>query len=145
MTKIDKKIIDIIDLLSKSMTKNNLSEIEISNGSSVFKLKKLVKENNDFRNNEIFEQSISKKKNEPSISEKALKSPLVGTAYLSPEPGAKKFVEVGQTVEIGQVLLIIEAMKTMNEITADKSGVIKKVFVKNESPVEFGEPLFLID
>ena len=145
MTKIDKKIIDIIDLLSKSMTKNNLSEIEISNGSSVFKLKKLVKENNDFRNNEIFEQSISKKKDEPSLSEKALKSPLVGTAYLSPEPGAKKFVEVGQTVEIGQVLLIIEAMKTMNEITADKSGVIKKIFVKNESPVEFGEPLFLID
>ena len=145
MTKIDKKIIDIIDLLSKSMTKNNLSEIEISNGSSVFKLKKLVKENNDFRNNEIFEQSISKNKDEPSLSEKALKSPLVGTAYLSPEPGAKKFVEVGQTVEIGQVLLIIEAMKTMNEITADKSGVIKKVFVKNESPVEFGEPLFLID
>ena len=145
MTKIDKKITDIIDLLSKSMTKNNLSEIEISNGSSVFKLKKLVKENNDFRNNEIFEQSISKKKDEPSLSEKALKSPLVGTAYLSPEPGAKKFVEVGQTVEIGQVLLIIEAMKTMNEITADKSGVIKKVFVKNESPVEFGEPLFLID
>ena len=145
MTKIDKKITDIIDLLSKSMTKNNLSEIEISNGSSVFKLKKLVKENNDFRNNEIFEQSISKKKDEPSISEKALKSPLVGTAYLSPEPGAKKFVEVGQTVKIGQVLLIIEAMKTMNEITADKSGVIKKVFVKNESPVEFGEPLFLID
>ena len=145
MTKIDKKIIDIIDLLSKSMTKNNLSEIEISNGSSVFKLKKLVKENTEFRNNEIFEQSISKKKDEPSISEKALKSPLVGTAYLSPEPGAKKFVEVGQTVKIGQVLLIIEAMKTMNEITADKSGVIKKVFVKNESPVEFGEPLFLID
>ena len=145
MTKIDKKITDIIDLLSKSMTKNNLSEIEISNGSSVFKLKKLVKENNDFRNNEIFEQSISKKKDEPSLSEKALKSPLVGTAYLSPEPGAKKFVEVGQTVKIGQVLLIIEAMKTMNEITADKSGVIKKVFIKNESPVEFGEPLFLID
>ena len=145
MTKIDKKITDIIDLLSKSMTKNNLSEIEISNGSSVFKLKKLVKENNDFRNNEIFEQSISKNKDEPSLSEKALKSPLVGTAYLSPEPGAKKFVEVGQTVKIGQVLLIIEAMKTMNEITADKSGVIKKVFVKNESPVEFGEPLFLID
>ena len=145
MTKIDKKITDIIDLLSKSMTKNNLSEIEISNGSSVFKLKKLVKENNDFRNNEIFEQSISKNKDEPSLSEKALKSPLVGTAYLSPEPGAKKFVEVGQTVKIGQVLLIIEAMKTMNEITADKSGVIKKVFIKNESPVEFGEPLFLID
>ena len=70
MTKIDKKIIDIIDLLSKSMTKNNLSEIEISNGSSVFKLKKLVKESNDFRNNEIFEQSISKKKMSPQYLRK---------------------------------------------------------------------------
>ena len=70
MTKIDKKIIDIIDLLSKSMTKNNLSEIEISNGSSVFKLKKLVKENNDFRNNEIFEQSISKKQMSPQYLRK---------------------------------------------------------------------------
>ena len=74
MTKIDKKIIDIIDLLSKSMTKNNLSEIEISNGSSVFKLKKLVKESNDSRNNEIFEQSISKKTDEPSISEKDIRA-----------------------------------------------------------------------
>ena len=145
MTKIDKKIIDIIDLLSKSMTKNNLSEIEISDGGSVFKLKKILKENNDFNNNEIFEQSISKKKDEPSSSEKALKSPLVGTAYLSPEPGAKKFVEVGQTVEIGQVLLIIEAMKTMNEIVADRNGTVKKIFVKNETPVEFGEPLVLIE
>ena len=70
MTKIDKKIIDIIDLLSKSMTKNNLSEIEISNGSSVFKLKKIVKENNDFRNNEIFEQSISKKQMSPQYLRK---------------------------------------------------------------------------
>ena len=77
--------------------------------------------------------------------ETALKSPLVGTAYLSPEPGAKKFIEEGQTVKIGQVLLIIEAMKTMNEITADKNGVIKKIFIKNESPVEFGEALVLIE
>ena len=85
MTKIDKKIIDIIDLLSKSMTKNNLSEIEISNGSSVFKLKKLVKESNDSRNNEIFEQSISKKTDEPSISEKALKSCLLYTSDAADE------------------------------------------------------------
>ena len=61
MSKIDKKIIDAIDLLSKSMTKNNLSEIEISDGSSSYKLKKFVKESNDFRSNEIFEQSVSKK------------------------------------------------------------------------------------
>ena len=76
---------------------------------------------------------------------KALKSPLVGTAYLSPEPQAKTFVEVGQNVKIGQVLLIIEAMKTINEITADRNGTIKKIFVKNEAPVEFGEHLVLIE
>ena len=144
MNKIDKKIIDSIDLLSKTMIKNNLSEIEISDGDSSIKLKKFIKDNKVLKNNEVFEKS-TQKENEPSLLEKALKSPLVGTAYLSPDPGAKKFVEVGQNVKIGQVLLIIEAMKTMNEITADKNGVIKKIFVKNESPVEFGEPLFLID
>ena len=85
------------------------------------------------------------KKNEKIYSENSLKSPLVGTAYLSPEPGAKNFVEIGQNVKIGQVLLIIEAMKTMNEITADKDGKIKKIFIKNETPVEFGEPLVLIE
>ena len=144
MNKIDKKIIDSIDLLSKTMIKNNLSEIEISDGDFSIKLKKFIKDNQVSKNNEVFEKS-TQKENEPSLLEKALKSPLVGTAYLSPDPGAKKFVEVGQNVKIGQVLLIIEAMKTMNEITADKNGVIKKIFVKNESPVEFGEPLFLID
>lgn len=144
MNKIDKKIIDSIDLLSKTMIKNNLSEIEISDGDFSIKLKKFIKDNQFLKNNEVFEKS-TQKENEPSLLEKALKSPLVGTAYLSPDPGAKKFVEVGQNVKIGQVLLIIEAMKTMNEITADKNGVIKKIFVKNESPVEFGEPLFLID
>ena len=61
------------------------------------------------------------------------------------ERGTKQFVEIGQTVKIGQVLLIVEAMKTMNEITADKNGVVKKIFVKNEAPVEFGEPLILIE
>jgi acetyl-CoA carboxylase biotin carboxyl carrier protein len=144
MNKIDKKIIDSIDLLSKTMIKNNLSEIEVSEGDFSLKLKKIIKDNQVLKNNEVFEKS-TQKENEPSLLEKALKSPLVGTAYLSPDPGAKKFVEVGQNVKIGQVLLIIEAMKTMNEITADKNGVIKKIFVKNESPVEFGEPLFLID
>ena len=144
MNKIDKKIIDSIDLLSKTMIKNNLSEIEVSEGDFSLKIKKIIKDNQVLKNNEVFEKS-TQKENEPSLLEKALKSPLVGTAYLSPDPGAKKFVEVGQNVKIGQVLLIIEAMKTMNEITADKNGVIKKIFVKNESPVEFGEPLFLID
>jgi len=72
-------------------------------------------------------------------------SPMVGTAYLCPEPGAPAFVEVGAQVREGQTVLIIEAMKVMNSIRAHKSGRVAKVFVENASPVEYGEPLMLID
>ena len=88
---------------------------------------------------------FTKRSAHASKSENSVKAPLVGTVYLSPEPGAKTFVEVGRSVKVGQVLLIIEAMKTMNEITAHKSGEVKKIFVENQSPVEFGEPLILIE
>ena len=118
----------------------------MSSDSNVsYELKKYPKQNvinkHDLNSSES-KPIIEKKVN---LIENALKSPMVGTAYLAPEPGAKQFIEEGQSVKIGQVLLIIEAMKTMNEITADKNGIIKKIFVKNESPVEFGEPLVLIE
>jgi acetyl-CoA carboxylase biotin carboxyl carrier protein len=74
-----------------------------------------------------------------------VKSPMVGTFYRSPSPGANAFVEIGQTVQQGDTLCIIEAMKLLNEIEADASGVIKAVLVENGQPVEFGEPLFIID
>lgn len=73
-----------------------------------------------------------------------VKSPMVGTFYRSPSPGANAFVEVGQTVKEGETLCIIEAMKLLNEIEADASGVIKRILVENGQPVEFGEPLFII-
>jgi len=73
-----------------------------------------------------------------------LKSPMVGTFYRSPTPGAKAFVEVGQTVNVGDTVCIIEAMKLLNEIEADQSGVVKKVLVENGQPVEYGQPLFII-
>ena len=73
-----------------------------------------------------------------------VKSPMVGTVYFSPSPGAKVFVTVGQTVKQGDTLCIIEAMKLMNEIEADASGVIKAILVENGHPVEYGEPLFVI-
>ncbi|MDR3056174.1 MAG: acetyl-CoA carboxylase biotin carboxyl carrier protein [Zoogloeaceae bacterium] len=73
-----------------------------------------------------------------------VKSPMVGTFYRSPSPGANAFVEVGQTVKEGETLCIIEAMKLLNEIEADASGVIKSILVENGQPVEFGEPLFII-
>jgi len=143
MTRIDKKILENIEILSKAMVKNGLSEVKVSDGNVSYELKKPV-DGQSLKNISLPEQP-QKQEKETLSSEKALKSPLVGTAYLSPEPQAKTFVEIGQNVKIGQVLLIIEAMKTMNEITADRNGIIKKIFVKNETPVEFGEPLVLIE
>ncbi|PRP71875.1 acetyl-CoA carboxylase, biotin carboxyl carrier protein [Chromobacterium amazonense] len=78
-------------------------------------------------------------------NENAMKSPMVGTFYRSPSPGAKSFVEVGQSVNAGDTLCIIEAMKLMNEIEADRSGVIKAILVEDGQPVEYGEPLFVIE
>ena len=73
-----------------------------------------------------------------------LKSPMVGTFYRSPSPGAEAFVQIGQAVKQGETLCIIEAMKLLNEIEADASGVVKAILVENGEPVEFGEPLFVI-
>jgi acetyl-CoA carboxylase biotin carboxyl carrier protein len=72
-------------------------------------------------------------------------SPMVGTFYRSPSPGAKSFVEVGQRVSVGETLCIIEAMKMLNQIEADKSGAIVAILVENGQPVEFGQPLFVIE
>jgi acetyl-CoA carboxylase biotin carboxyl carrier protein len=74
-----------------------------------------------------------------------VRAPMVGTFYRAPSPGAKAFVEVGQTVKSGQVLCIIEAMKMLNQIESDKAGVVVEVLVDNESPVEFDQPLFVIE
>jgi acetyl-CoA carboxylase biotin carboxyl carrier protein len=74
-----------------------------------------------------------------------VKSPMVGTFYRSPSPGANAFVEVGQNVKQGETLCIIEAMKLLNEIESDATGVIRSILVENGQPVEFGEPLFIID
>lgn len=74
----------------------------------------------------------------------AVKSPMVGTFYRSPSPDAKAFVEVGDTVAVGDTICIIEAMKLLNEIEADKAGVVKKILLENGQAVEYGEPLFII-
>ena len=81
----------------------------------------------------------------PADNRHIIKAPMVGTFYRSPSPGAKAFVEVGQTVKAGQTLCIIEAMKMLNQIEADRSGVVSEVLADNEKPVEFDQPLFAID
>ncbi|MDA9073390.1 acetyl-CoA carboxylase biotin carboxyl carrier protein [Pelagibacteraceae bacterium] len=73
-----------------------------------------------------------------------IKSPIIGTAYLSPEPGAKKFVEVGDIIKKGQTIMIIEAMKTMNHIPSTSDGEVKKILINDGQPVEFGQPLIVI-
>lgn len=82
---------------------------------------------------------------EEAVSGHVVKSPMVGTFYRSASPGTKVFVEVGQTVQIGDTICIIEAMKILNQIEADKSGTIKQILVDNAEPVEYGQPLFIIE
>jgi len=82
---------------------------------------------------------------EPEPTGHAVKSPMVGTFYRSPSPGAASFVELGQAVKPGDTLCIIEAMKLLNEIEAEVGGVVKEVLVENGQPVEYGQPLFVID
>ncbi|PCJ46816.1 MAG: acetyl-CoA carboxylase, biotin carboxyl carrier protein [Gammaproteobacteria bacterium] len=82
---------------------------------------------------------------EPEIAGHQVKSPMVGTFYRAPAPGAKNFVEVGDTVTSGQTLCIIEAMKMMNQIESDKAGIIKAILIEVGQPVEFDEPLFIVE
>ena len=143
MSKLDKKIIkEISDLMDEL----NLSELSYSDGENSYNLKKNGFIDQSIPNNRIVEniRNDEKKNIEESI-DNSVRAPLVGTVYLCPEPGSKPFVELDQTVKIGQVLMIIEAMKTMNEITSYKNGRVKKIFVKNAEPIEFGEPLILIE
>lgn len=81
----------------------------------------------------------------PFANKHTVKAPMVGTVYLSPSPGAKKFVEVGQTVKAGDTLCLIEAMKMFNQIEADKAGTVTSVLVETGVPVEFNQPLFVIE
>jgi acetyl-CoA carboxylase biotin carboxyl carrier protein len=92
-------------------------------------------------------ETASNNNHEPEvgISGHPINSPMVGTVYLAPTPGAEKFVEVGQRVSVGSVLCIVEAMKMFNQIESDKEGVIKARLIDDGQPVEFGEPLFIIE
>ena len=81
----------------------------------------------------------------PADNKNAVPSPMVGTVYMAPAPGAKAFIEVGQTVKQGQTLLIVEAMKTMNQIPSPRAGVVTEILFEDSQPVEYGEPLVVIE
>lgn len=90
-------------------------------------------------------QAVEEVKPEEEITGHIVRSPMVGIFYRAPAPGAKPFVEIGQRVDVGDVLCIIEAMKILNQIEADKSGVVTKILVENGEPVEYNQPLFVIE
>ena len=101
-------------------------------------LKKSLKGQDIINSNESDEEKID-------VSGEVIKSPIVGTAYLSPEPGAKPFVSVGKKIKKGETLLIVEAMKTMNHVPSTKDGIIKKICVEDGQPVEFGQTIVILE
>jgi len=130
--KINKKI---IEELTEYLKEFNLSEIEYAEGSTKVKVSRSI-------NTSSIVASEAKKKQTIIESDGTnITSPIVGTAYLAPEPGGKNFVAIGQKIKKGQTIMIIEAMKTMNHVPSTHDGVISKVLVKDGEPVEFGQPL----
>ncbi len=113
--KIIKKLIEVLEDLKKSLKGNEIINIE---------------------------DSIEEEIDDPNT---VIKSPIVGTAYLSPEPGAKPFVSVGKKIKKGETLLIVEAMKTMNHVPSTADGVVKKVCVEDGQPVEFGQTIIVLE
>ena len=147
--RIDPKLVHELAAL---LTDNELTEIEVADGDRRIKVKRepaaifgaaapaaapALEAPPMHAKEDVGEQ-------EEEIAGQAVKSPMVGTAYLSPEPSAKPFVEVGDAVRAGDTLLIVEAMKVMNPITAPAGGVIKKLLVSDGQPVEFDQPLVVI-
>ena len=133
--KIDKKIIEELEGYLKEF---NLSEIEYAEGTTKVKVSRTMNVSN------IVSTEINKKKSIVENNGTNVTSPIVGTAYLAPGPGAQKFVEVGQKVKKGQTIMIVEAMKTMNHVPSTENGTISKIFVKDGEPVEFGQPLISV-
>ena len=138
--KIDKKLIkELVD----SLDEFKLSELEYQSGDTKVKVSKWM----DFSStNKVSENKISNKKTLLSDEDEAItiKSPIIGTAYLSPEPGAKQFIKVGDKIKKGQTIMIVEAMKTMNHIPSTNDGEVKKILIKDGQPVEFGQTLILL-
>ena len=144
--KIDKKI---IKELSDYLNEFNLTEIEYSENNIKYKVSKSNKGDSYERIVSSTNTAQSKVSTAPVAEniDKAniVKSPMVGTAYLAPEPGAKPFITVGANIKKGQTIIIIEAMKTMNHVPSTKDGVVKKIFVTDGEAVEFDQDLILVE
>ncbi len=143
-----RKIKKLIELIEES----DIAEIEIHEGEESVRLSRYSASQHVISNSPAQAQQpqpIALAPASPQVPEEppghVLRSPMVGTFYRSPTPGAKSFVEIGSSVKVGDTLCIIEAMKILNQIEADKDGVISKILVDNAQPVEYNQPLFVIE
>ena len=141
--KIDKKLIkELVDCLSEF----NITEVEYQDGGKKIKVSKATKAIADKGLTKAVvspnKSVLSNNDNQEGIR---VKSPIIGTAYLAPEPGAKKFIKVGDKIKKGQTVMIVEAMKTMNHVPSSSDGTVKKIMVNDGQPVEFGQTLIILE
>ena len=139
--KIDKKLIkELVDHLSEF----NLTELEYQEGQTKIKVSKASKGIEQSKTGAIVSPNKAVLNETDEAEGIRIKSPIIGTAYLAPEPGAKKFVELGDKIKKGQTVMIVEAMKTMNHVPSTADGEVKKILVSDGQPVEFGQTLILL-
>ena len=139
--KIDKKLIkELVDNLKEF----ELTELEYQDGQTKIKVSKATRGIEQVKTSSIVSANKSVLKSSDESEGIRVKSPIIGTAYLAPEPGAKKFVEVGDKIKKGQTVMIVEAMKTMNHVPSTSEGVVKKILIEDGQPVEFGQTLVLL-
>ena len=139
--KIDKKLIkELVDNLKEF----GLTELEYQEGQTKIKVSKASKAIEQSKSSAIVSPNKAVLNTSDTTDGIRVKSPIIGTAYLAPEPGAKKFVSVGDKVKKGQTIMIEEAMKTMNHVPSTSNGEVKKVLVEDGQPVEFGQTLVLL-
>ena len=139
--KIDKKL---IKELVENLKDFNLTELEYQEGNTKIKVSRASRGSETPMNNAVVPQNKTVLKSTESGEGIRVKSPIIGTAYLAPEPGAKKFVEIGDKIKKGQTVMIVEAMKTMNHVPSTSNGVVEKILVEDGQPVEFGQTLVLL-
>ena len=139
--KIDKKLIkELVDNLKEF----DLTELEYQDGQKKIKVSKASKSIEVGKTSSVVSPIKSVLKSSDESDGIRVKSPIIGTAYLSPEPGAKKFVEVGDKIKKGQTVMIVEAMKTMNHVPSTSDGEVKKILIEDGQPFEFGQTLVLL-
>tara|TARA_B100001121_G_scaffold200802_1_gene175585 strand:+ start:112 stop:546 length:435 start_codon:yes stop_codon:yes gene_type:complete len=143
--KIDKQL---IKELSSYLEEFNLTEIEFTEKDTKIKVSKNTVSVNNIPTSSINKDTFNKDDNQNVSKNKSgieITSPIIGTAYHAPEPGAKKFIEVGKKIKKGDTVMIVEAMKTMNHISSTSDGIVKEVCVNDGQPVEFGQTIVILE